>query len=245
MPSDTDKRLLSRADLAAVAVAIALPSLVTWAYFYQAESAAAGVQVGVYSVVKALQFAFPLAWVIWGQRGSWTIRPPHGRGVATGLAFGTLVAVAGWIIYDRLLAGSELMAPAAEEIRNKIAGWGIEYAWQYVLLGLFYSLCHSLLEEYYWRWFVFGQLSRVMSFRGAVVLSSLGFMAHHVLVLGKFFGFDHWAAWAFSACVALGGAFWAWLYARTGSLLGPWLSHAIVDAGIFLIGGRLVSDILR
>ena len=78
----------------------------------------------------------------------------------------------------------------------------------------------------------------------AIVISSLGFMAHHVLVLGHFFGFNSFACWFFSLCVAVGGAFWAWLYERTGSLLGPWLSHLLIDAAIFLIGFDLVKGLL-
>jgi membrane protease YdiL (CAAX protease family) len=73
-----------------------------------------------------------------------------------------------------------------------------------------------------------------------VAISSLGFMAHHVLVLGKYFGFSSPATWLFSVCVAVGGAVWAWLYERTESLLGPWLSHLLVDAAIFAIGYDLV-----
>jgi membrane protease YdiL (CAAX protease family) len=69
-------------------------------------------------------------------------------------------------------------------------------------------------------------------------------MAHHVLVLGKYFGFDSPATWLFSSCVAVGGAVWAWLYNRTGSLLGPWLSHLLVDAAIFAIGFDLVRGAL-
>ena len=30
------------------------------------------------------------------------------------------------------------------------------------------------------------------------------------------------------------GAAWAWIYHRSGSLLGPWLSHLLIDAGIFV-----------
>jgi uncharacterized protein len=50
--------------------------------------------------------------------------------------------------------------------------------------------------------------------------------------------------WLFSLSVAVGGAFWAWLYQRTGSLYGPWLSHLLVDAAIFLVGYDLASDLL-
>ena len=51
-----------------------------------------------------------------------------------------------------------VFAAAAELIRDKIAGFGIDSVWKYALLAVFYSLFHSLLEEYYWRWFVFRQL---------------------------------------------------------------------------------------
>ena len=44
----------------------------------------------------------------------------------------------------------------------------------------------------------------------------------------------------FSASVAIGGAVWAWLYDRSGSLLGPWLSHILIDAAIFIIGYDLI-----
>jgi membrane protease YdiL (CAAX protease family) len=147
-------------------------------------------------------------------------------------------------LYFGMLRSSELMSAASIQIREKTSGFGIHSVWKYAALGAFYSLCHSLLEEYYWRWFVFGQLKRAAPLDSAIVISSLGFMAHHVLLLGKFFGFASWAAWAFSGCVAVGGAVWAWLYHRTGSLLGPWLSHLLVDAAIFAIGYDLVSDLL-
>ena len=42
---------------------------------------------------------------------------------------------------------------------------------------------------------------------------SLGFMAHHVVLLATFFGWDSPLAYLFSLAIAVGGAFWAWLYA--------------------------------
>ena len=158
--------------------------------------------------------------------------------------FGIVVAVAGLALFHLVLRDAPFFATAAEQIRAKVAGMGINTAWKYACLGLFYTLFHSLLEEYYWRWFVFAKLKDWVSVNSAIVISALGFMAHHVLVLGKFFGFDHWATWVFSLAVATGGLFWAWLYQRSGSLWGPWLSHALVDAGIFLIGYHLVANLL-
>ena len=62
-------------------------------------------------------------------------------------------------------------------------------------------------------------------------------MAHHVIVLGVWFPDHVWAGVVpFSLCVAGGGAVWAWLYERTGSVYGPWISHMIVDAAMFVVG---------
>jgi membrane protease YdiL (CAAX protease family) len=256
---------LGARDWTAVITAIVLPSVITWIYFFQAEGAKAGAQVAIFGVVKVLQFALPVVWVFFVQRSSGrepsanrvsanpeidsdadASRPPRMSGVAgvlLGLAFGALVAAAMMSLYFAVLRGSALLAAPSEEITAKIAGWNIDTAWKYALLGVFYSLVHSFLEEYYWRWFVFGQLRRSIALSAAIAISSLGFMAHHVLVLGKFFGFDHWATYVFSACVAIGGAVWAWLYQRSGSLRGPWLSHLLVDAAIFAIGYDLVKHL--
>jgi membrane protease YdiL (CAAX protease family) len=231
-------------DLVAVVVALVLPSGITWLYFFEAERFSPAAQLAIFNVVKVIQFAFPLVWVLAVQKDPVTIRPPHYHGVNAGLTFGSIIGAAMFALYLFVLRGSDVLVAANEQILAKVLGMGIDTVWKYAALGVFYSLFHSLLEEYYWRWFVFGQLRRFMSLGPAIAVSSLGFMAHHVLVLGKFFGFDSPAAWFFSGCIAVGGAFWAWLFQRTGSLLGPWLSHALVDAAIFLIGFDLVKGIL-
>jgi membrane protease YdiL (CAAX protease family) len=61
-------------------------------------------------------------------------------------------------------------------------------------------------------------------------------MAHHVLVIGFYFGWTAPETWLFSFAVAIGGAVWAWLYHKSRSLVGPWLSHLLVDAAIFAVG---------
>ena len=75
------------------------------------------------------------------------------------------------------------------------------------------------------------------------IVSSLGFMAHHVLVLATFFGNASPTTYLFSLGVAVGGVIWSLLYERSKSLLGPWISHALVDAGIFLVGYDLVRNL--
>ncbi|MEQ8210569.1 MAG: CPBP family intramembrane glutamic endopeptidase [Lacipirellulaceae bacterium] len=239
-----------RADLIALAVAMVLPTAITWAYFFQAETFSAGVQQSVFSTVKTLQFVFPVGWVYLVQKrrrraALESNEPQQSSGLLQGMAFGVAVAVAGGALYWFVLKDAAFFASAGDEIRAKVKGYGIDAPWKYAILGAFYTICHSFLEEYYWRWFVFRQLKAFVSTNAAILISALGFMAHHVLVLGKFFGFGHWSTWVFSLAVAAGGIAWAWLYEQSGSLKGPWLSHAVVDAGIFAIGYHLVADLIQ
>ena len=133
-------------------------------------------------------------------------------------------------------------SPAAA-IRSKIRGFGVDRLWKFIVLGAFYAVFHSLLEEYYWRWFVFQRLWRLWPLTPAIGLSSIAFMAHHVILMAVFFGWSSPWTYFFSLSVAVGGAIWAWLYARSGSLYGPWLSHLLVDVAIFLIGYDLAKDL--
>jgi uncharacterized protein len=165
-------------------------------------------------------------------------------GIVAGIVFGLAVAGGGWLVYREWLGESAAFMAAAEKIRAKVAGFGVDSVTAYAAMGLFYSVVHSFLEEYYWRWFVFGQLRRLVPLWAAIVVSSIGFMAHHVIVLGSYFGGLTWMTVLFSAAVAIGGAFWAWLYERSGSLYGSWVSHLIVDAGIFLLGFEFVRGAL-
>ncbi len=234
-------------NLAAVCIAIALPSVVTWLYFFQAEGTKSDVQVVIFGGLKVSQFAFPILWIYFAQRKElqWSFAKNGSQkaGIVEGLLFGGVVSVSMFVLYFGLLRGSPAIASAVDPIRAKVAGFGIDSLAKYIALGLFYSLIHSLLEEYYWRWFVFGQLRRQISLAPAIAISSLGFMAHHVLVLGKYFGFVSWQTVLFSASVAIGGAVWAWLYDRHRSLVGPWISHLLVDAAIFTIGYDLVRSV--
>jgi membrane protease YdiL (CAAX protease family) len=228
---------------ALLAFAILLPSAVTWLYFVALADAPAWMQQSAYVVGKAIQFGLPMTWLVaarpWA-RIEW--RAP--RGIGFGIAFGLTLLVATWCLYALLLKPMGFFEGPAAAAREKVAGMGLASARAYVALGVFYSLLHSFLEEYYWRWFVFGELCRPMPLGAGIALSSVGFALHHVLVLATYFGWDSPATYLFSLCVAIGGAVWAWLYRASGSLVGPWISHALVDAAIFLVGYDLCRDLL-
>lgn len=228
-------------EVAAIVFALIFPTLITWVYFVYLAGESASWQQASYSIGKFIQFTFPLLWIVATQRERLKWRKPDCAGVASGILFGAAVVAAMSLLYQAYLKPAGFFVQTAHEVNQKVAGLGIDSLGKYAALAVFYAICHSFLEEYYWRWFLFAELRRLASLRTAILISSLGFMAHHVLVLATFFGWTSPATYVFSAAIVVGGAFWAWLYERTGSLFGPWLSHLLVDAGIFLIG----YDLLR
>jgi membrane protease YdiL (CAAX protease family) len=232
------------ASWSALIFAMVFPTIVTLAYFVVLAGQPAWLQQTAYVVGKTIQFAFPAWWVFWVLRRRIRWSAPRVRGLVWGIGFGVLVLGLMLFLYYVQFKPAGLFEKPGEEVRKKVIGLGIDAVWKYALLGFFYALLHSFLEEYYWRWFVCGRLRWHVRRSAAIGVSSLTFMAHHVILLATFFGWLSPWTYLFSLGVAAGGAFWAWLYLRSRSLVGPWLSHLFVDAAIFLIGYDLVRDLL-
>jgi membrane protease YdiL (CAAX protease family) len=239
---NSEQRSLTRADWIVIVVALLLPTAITWVYFILLNGAEKQLQQGAYAVGKTVQFALPVVWVWLVQRERQWPRLPSMWSVAVGIAFGLVVAAGMQAIYS---AVPQVFDAPGAEVRKKVESFGISSPAAYVLFAVFVSAIHSLLEEYYWRWFVFGQLVRGCTLPIAIVISSVAFAAHHVLVLGLYFGYSGptWLlTWLFSLAVAIGGAFWAWLYRASDSLAASWLSHVCIDAAIFVIGYKMIMN---
>ncbi|MFO0788078.1 MAG: CPBP family intramembrane glutamic endopeptidase [Pirellulales bacterium] len=230
---------------AGLAFAIFFPTLITWGYIVFAERYSTGIQQTVYLTAKVIQFAFPAVWAYFILREPLRTSRPTTSGLLMGIAFGTVVAGAGVAIFNLFLRGNPVFTSAAGLIQTKIVAFGIDSDVKYFLLAGFYSLFHSLLEEYYWRWFVFQQLRRVLPLWAAVVVSGVAFTLHHVVVLVVYFKTQYLLIAVLAFAVAIGGWFWAWLYSRSNSIFDTWLSHLLIDAGIFFgVGFELVKPLL-
>jgi membrane protease YdiL (CAAX protease family) len=245
LPAPPEK--LRKATWGALLFAMLFPSLAAWVYFVVLAdtSAIAGgasyLALGTYGVSKILQFAFPLAWVLLIERRRLTITRPKPAGLELGFELGLFAMAIIFIAYDGFLRSSPMLASTPGKVLSRIRLFHAATPLRYLLLTLFLAGAHSLMEEYYWRWFVFGELKRVIAPGAAIALSSLAFMAHHVIILWIYLPGWFWTGvLPFSLCVALGGAVWAWLYQRSGTLYAPWLSHLIIDVAILTIGYEMV-----
>ncbi len=229
----------------ALLFAMTFPTVAAWSYFIGLAGPGTAVnpwQQGAYAAGKVVQFAFPVLFLAVGG-GPWP-RPlrPRWDGMGIGLAFGLLVAGLMLGVYFGFLRHSPLLTATPRQVQQKLEQVGMATPARYAVMAVFIVIAHSLLEEYYWRWFVFGRLRLLVPRAAAVVLSSLAFMAHHVVVLYVYLPGKFWVAVVpFSLGIAAGGAVWAWLYDRAGTLYPSWLSHLLVDAAIFAIGWDLLS----
>jgi membrane protease YdiL (CAAX protease family) len=233
---------MKRGLWAALVLALLYPTVTAWLYFTALPGPGGEPSPTLqtaYTVSKAVQFALPLVCALLLDRALPRPAVPTARGLAAGLGFGAAVAAGMLLLYFGLLRGTPLFAEAPARLRRELAQLGLASPSGFALLAVVITLLHSLLEEYYWRWFAFGWLRRVVSVRAALVLSSVAFAAYHVVLLAGYLPgrtLFFLAVVPFGLCTGVGAAFWAWLYQRSGSLYAPWVSHLVVDAALFVLG---------
>jgi membrane protease YdiL (CAAX protease family) len=238
------------------------PTILTYFYFVLFAGGSGGLPKMIYSFGKVIQFLLPMFWLYFVGRVSILSRSKFCvdevviRGgdqkkllvcgdlfwyyFFEGIIFGVLVFFGILFLYLFWfgVVGGELGvgSRAVDVIRQKVDGFGLVDWRLFLVLGIFYVVIHSGLEEYFWRWFIFGGLCEYFGWCVCLVISGFGFGLHHVLLLGTFFGFGSMLCWLGAFGVMVGGMYWAWLYQRSNSLLSAWLGHGIIDAAIFLVG---------
>lgn len=160
--------------------------------------------------------------------------PRHRAALGPGVIIGGGISLLMLILWASPMGA--YVAAYEPQIRAKVVQLGVID--HYVPFALLLSFAHSGLEEYYWRWFLFGNLRTRLSYPAAGLLASLAFASHHAVILGQYFSLP-WTA-LFSLAVAIGGATWCWMYQRQKTLTGAWLSHAMLDLVIFWIGYQML-----
>jgi membrane protease YdiL (CAAX protease family) len=241
---------LARYRWFALLFAMTYPTLLTWIYFTALKDSPGAWQQAAFGVVKFVQFAFPAFWVFVIERRQFVLTRPTTRGLGLALLLGIFEIAAGLALYFIWLKPGGVFAGPLQEMLLKLRGFGLDSRAGFVMLAVAYSLVHSWLEEYYWRWFVLRELSEVTNEQAnsrrtrPLLISSLAFAAHHVIVLAGYFGWASPWTYLLSAFVAIGGGLFGWLYLHSKSIYAAWLAHAMADAVIFLIGWDLLAGLL-
>jgi len=216
-------------------VAIA-PSLGTLAALWWWKGAIGGT---VYAACKIVLYGVPLV-VAWRTISKSQVK----MGIQSGLRRGPLLAGfgSGLLIFGVVLVGwfgflqGRLDTSALMDV---VEANGLRSPGRYLAMALWMSFGNALAEEFVFRWFVDSRLERLgVPLVLAVPLSALIFTAHHVLVLAAYFAVLETVL--FSRGVFLGGVLWSLMLRRWGSLLPVWISHALVDLVIFLVGWTML-----
>lgn len=194
-----------------------------------------------YGIGKALQFILPAAaiWLGWSFLPSFNLLASLSRkGICVGIITGIAIFAFMFLGYTSWIQNCDwfIASGAKEAIRQKMSVMGVASPAAFIVLGVFYCIFHSALEEYYWRWFVYGSMTHTCSVLFSGIVSSLMFMSHHVLLLGVYFGWQNVFTYLCALGVAVGGLIWVWIYHANCSLTGAWISHIGPDAAIFTIG---------
>lgn len=220
--------------------ALLVPFILSFFYFVYFPGTAFG--NAFYGIHKVFLIAWPLLGVLVFLREPMIDRTRPKRHLASllpGAAFGLVVTFAMFLLLESPILG-DLFAANQERIVRRIHDLGV--ADRFLQFALFISFMHSAMEEFYWRWFAFGQAKRILPKGAAHLVAATGFSLHHIVVLSQFFPLG-WAL-ALGACVGIGGAFWSWQADRYNSLLGPWFSHLLVDLGLMWVGWQALQGSL-
>lgn len=216
-----------------------LPALffqVVGSYLYYRAFTGATAQ-GFYIGTKIILVAWPLLWFFvmreaFLRKREWKI----GRGLLFGFLYGALI---GGAILGIYFTFQEYFAQFAGGVAAKISDLGIGGS-KYLLFAIFLSVVHSFLEEYYWRWFVFGGLMLRLKPLWAGIVASAAFAGHHYIVLWAFLPL--WQVLLFGSLVGVGGGIWCYIYYKTGRLSANWISHLLVDMAIMYVGWLMLGN---
>jgi uncharacterized protein len=188
-----------------------------------------------YVVTKLIMLTVPILLIYCGFKlPRFSISAKVMKSIALGLMSGIAISV---LIFGVFTLFQATFLTFTDRIAIKVVDFGIIQ--HYFLFAIGVSLVHSLFEEYFWRWYVVRGLETKLKSVHAVILGALLFAGHHYILLSQFFSFE--IMLLFGTIVGVGGAIWSCIYKKTGSLLGAWISHAIVDGTLFYIGWILLK----
>lgn len=189
----------------------------------------------IYIGSRVLLLGSPIAWFLLIECGQIQIKWPSRRDFMAGTILGLLMA--GVIAIAYFAAGKTLIDVAI--VRDAATKTSLTNLGVYVAFGAYFTFINALVEEYVWRWFVYQKCMVIFPKKQAVYIAAFCFTLHHIIALAGYTSNGLVTALG-SLGVFLAGAIWSWCFLRYESLWACYLSHAIADLAIALIGWELL-----
>lgn len=188
-----------------------------------------------FAAAKVWLVALPLVWRVVVDREPLSWSPARRGGFGAAVASGLLISV---FIVAAYAVATRLGLIDAARVADQAAKSGLNTLVTFLAGAVYWIIVNSLMEEYVWRWFVFRKFEVLWGGKIGLVAAALAFTAHHVIALAAQV---NWSITLLGSLgVFIGGATWTWLYLRYRSIWPGYVSHAIVDLTIFIIGYRLI-----
>jgi membrane protease YdiL (CAAX protease family) len=183
---------------------------------------------------KIWLYGGPMAWRLWVDREPLSWSPVRKGGLALSAASGVVI---GLIILGAYgLIGSWI---PVEQTKATAVAQGLDSVLAYLGIAFFIIAINSVLEEYVFRWFLFRKLEEIGGGTLGVIGSGLIFCVHHYFPLQAYV-VDTRAVILCMVGIFVGGAFWSWMYLKYRSVWVPYVSHAIVDVGMLVVGAIII-----
>lgn len=119
-----------------------------------------------------------------------------------------------------------------DSLRVLLLEWGFSGAGE-IGLVLVLLLANPILEEVYWRGYMFNRLRQKGTAFSAIALTALFYTLYHLLSIIPIFA----AGYSFAAVipVLIAGLFWGFIRERTGSISATMIGHVLADLGIMCV----------
>jgi uncharacterized protein len=111
----------------------------------------------------------------------------------------------------------------------------------FILTGLYVTLGNSLLEEFFFRGFIFLNLYNMKKEKLAYLYSSMLFGLYHIGIFKAWFNI-----WLILLCLVgliTVGFIFNWLNTKSNNFINSWLVHIFADSAIILIGLKMFEII--
>lgn len=119
-----------------------------------------------------------------------------------------------------------------EGLRQLLLDWGFSGSGE-ILLILVLLLANPILEEFYWRGYMFTKLRPNMSANLTILTTAAFYTLYHLLTIIPIFSFTFSLVAVIPVFAA--GLFWALIREKTGSITAAIISHLLSDFGIICV----------
>lgn len=124
-----------------------------------------------------------------------------------------------------------------QELRQLLVEWDFSGA-KVLLLILVLALINPILEEFYWREFMYKRLLQDVDNVKTIMITSIFYSLYHLIVVMEIFSFPFNVLAVFP--VFLAGIMWGFFRIKLNSIAAPIISHCLADIGIMLVYWNIV-----